>query len=292
LGLEEWKKENFFDIWLVVIGYFITYISLLIYSILRMKFTEKELDGYKMPDSIIGKNFSFLLLVVGFICIICFLLPWGYLPFNLQQLFLLLSRLFQPKPADYGSPHFSSIFWQFKLLFLKPKIAVPPSNNHLNIPSNVFVWILTALGILGVFFGIRERFFVKVFNILKEGFVKLIYSFLELGKEIGKGLVGIRPSFRSLPKMNLGERPKSIIGWILYYYKISLRLMAKKGMGKEIWETPYEYAKRISNLNPDISPFQREITEIFISTRYKNTNPRREWIESIKEKIKQMRKRL
>jgi hypothetical protein len=292
LGLEEWGKESFPNIWMIVMGYFIVYLSLLIYSILRMKFTEKELDGYKVSDSIIGRNFSFLLLIVGSICIICLLLPWGYSPFNLQQLFLLLNRLFQPKPVDYGSPKTSFLFWQFRLLFLKPKVVLPPPANSLNIPSNVLIWLLATFGILGIFLGIRERFFVKVFNVLKEGFVKLIYSFLELGKEIGRGFTGIRPTFKSLPKMKLRERPKSIIGWILYYYRISLSLMAKKGMGKEIWETPYEYAKRIDNLKPDISPFQWEVTEIFVSTRYKNTNPRKEWIESIKKKIKEIRKRL
>ena len=68
--------------------------------------------------------------------------------------------------------------------------------------------------------------------------------------------------------------------------------MSKKGIGKEVWETPYEYARRIGNLNSEISPIQWEITEIFVSTRYKNTNPPKEWIEGIKKRIKEIRKRL
>jgi len=292
LSLEEWKKENFSNIWIIIIWYFIAYLGLLIYSILRMRFTEKELDGYKISSSIIGKNFSFLLLTVALVFIVCLFLPWGYSPFNLEQLLLLLNKLFQPRPLDYGSPQISPLFWQLKLLFLRPKIVTPSPVTSLSIPKNVFMWFLVALSLFGIFLGIRERFFIKVFHILKEGFVRVIYSFLELGKEIGKGFIGIKSSSKNLPKINLGERPKSIMGWILYYYRVSLKIMSKKGIGKEIWETPYEYARRIGNLNSDISPFQWEITEIFVSTRYKNTNPQKEWIEDIKRRIKEIRKRL
>ncbi|MGC8717553.1 MAG: DUF4129 domain-containing protein [bacterium] len=292
LSIEEWKKEKFPNVWVVIVWYFIVYLSLLIYSILRMKFTEKELDGYKVSNSIIGRNFSFLLLTVGLVFIVCLLLPWGYSPFNLGQLLLLLNRIFQPKPLDYGFPQVSPLFWQLKLLFLKPYIATPHPASSLTIPKGILIWFLAGLGLLGIFLGIRERFFLKVVKILKEGFVRLFYSFLELSSEMIRGFASIKPSSKGLPKINLRERPKSIVGWIIYYYKVSLKLMSKKGIGKEVWETPYEYARRIGNLNSEISPIQWEITEIFVSTRYKNTNPPKEWIEGIKKRIKEIRKRL
>ena len=88
------------------------------------------------------------------------------------------------------------------------------------------------------------------------------------------------------------ERPSTVLGWIVYYYRLSLKIMAKKNLGKEKWETPYEYARRIESILPEIGVPYRELTEIFVTSRYKRVSPKKEWVSSMKEKIREVKEKL
>jgi len=126
---------------------------------------------------------------------------------------------------------------------------------------------------------------------LKEGFARLFYSVVEITKDL-RSLGKINVSEVRMPRLPVREKPTTLMGWIIYYYKVSLNLMAKKNLGKEVWETPYEYARRLGVLRPDIGDSYRELTEIFVTSRYKRITPKKDWVSTMKNKIKEVKEKL
>lgn len=287
----EWKREIPQHIWYIIILYFLTYIVFIWFGILRAKTTEKELDGHNINNTLLNKGLQIPLLLLLIVVISSIILPWGYSPLSLTSLGNFLARLFQPKPADYGTPLVTPFFWRFRTLFLRPRVSLPPPREPLHIPAYI-LWLLFSIGLtVALIFLIKVGFFSKIVSILKEGFARLVYSIVEMARDL-KSLGKMDVSSIRMPKLRLRERPTTLIGWIVYYYRVSLNLMAKKNLGKEIWETPYEYAKRIEYLRPDIGKSCWEITEIFVTSRYKRITPKRDWISIMKNKIREVREKL
>lgn len=287
----EWKREIPQYLWYIATLYFLLYLIFIWYGTLRVKITEKVLDGHIISN----KNFSgdlFLpVLILSSAFIFSLILPWGYSPLSLSKLGDFLARLFQPKPVDYGTPLINPLFWRLRLLYLRPRISTPNTPERLYIPNYIF-WAVLGIGISYLLILlIKTGFFSKVLSILKEGFARLFYSIIELSKEFGF-LKNINTSSIHLPKFISIERPSTILGWIVYYYRISLKIMAKKNLGKEKWETPYEYAKRIESLMPEIGVPYWKITEIFVTSRYKRITPQKEWISIMKGRIREVREKL
>ncbi len=289
--LWEWKKNIPEYLWYVVTLYFLLYLIFIWYGALRVRATEKELDGHIVSTVILNKGLSIPILLLVFVFSLSLLLPWGYSPLSLSKLGDFLARLFQPKPVDYGIPLINPLFWRFRLLYISPRISIPTSPERFIIPHFI-LWILLGIGgILGLIFLIRSGFFFRVFVMLKEGFTRIFYSIVEITRELGL-LKNIDISSVRLPKIVSIERPSTPLGWIVYYYRLSLKIMAKKNLGKERWETPYEYAKRIESMVPEISSSYWELTEIFVTSRYKRVSPKKEWIARMKEKIREVRGKL
>jgi len=287
----EWKKEIPEYLWYIVTLYFLLYLVFVWYGALRARTTEKELDGHIISNTIFSKGLSIPVLILAFGFLLSLLLPWGYSPLSLSKLGDFLARLFQPKPVDYGTPLVNPLFWRFRMLYIRPRISTPTSPQRIVIPHFI-LWILLGIGgILSLIFLVRSGFFSKVFVILKEGFTRLFYSIVEITKEL-RLLRNIDTSSIRLPRMVSIERPSTLLGWIIYYYRLSLKIMAKKNLGKERWETPYEYAKRIESMMPEVSVPYWELTEIFVTSRYKRDTPKKEWISKMKEKIREVKERL
>ncbi|MCX7795484.1 MAG: DUF4129 domain-containing protein [bacterium] len=287
----EWKKEIPDQLWYITILYFLVYLIFVWYGILKARITEKELDGHIISDKSFSKSLFLPILILSSVFFISLILPWGYSPLSLSKLGDFLARLFQPKPVDYGTPLVNPLFWRFRVLYLRPRIITPTTPERFYIP-NYILWMLLSIGIsFLVLLLVRIGFFAKVLSILKEGFVRLFYSIVEISKEFGFIKNINTPNIR-LPKLISIERPSTILGWIVYYYQLSLKIMAKKDLGKEKWETPYEYARRLESLMPVISAPYWKITEIFVTSRYKKTTPKKEWISNMKESIKEVRERL
>lgn len=287
----EWKREIPRHLWYLVMFYFLAYVVFMWFSVLRAKATEKELDGHNIDNNLLNRGLLISLTLLVIVVASSIILPWGYSPFSLANLGNFLTRLFQPKPMDYGVPLVTPFFWRFRTLLLKPNTSLPPPREPLHIPSYI-LWSLLSIGVTAILaFLIKIGFFSKILYILKEGFTRLLYSIVEMAREF-RPLNRIDTSLIRIPKVSLRERPTTLIGWIVYYYKVSLNLMAKKNLGKEIWETPYEYAKRIGSLRPDISNSYWELTEIFVTSRYKGITPKKDWISIMKNRIREVRERL
>lgn len=287
----EWKRDVPQNLWYIIMIYFLVYVVFVWYGFLRAKATEKELDGHCIANKLLGKSLQFPLLILGIVILSSIILPWGYSPLSLANLGNLLSRLFQPKPADYGSPLSNPLFWRFRVLFLRPKVVLPTPREPIHIPSYI-LWLLSGIGLtLLLIFLIKVGFFSKIFFILKEGFTRLFYSIVEIARDL-RTLGKIEMSPIRIPKLSLRERPTTLMGWIIYYYKVSLNLMAKKKLTKEVWETPYEYARKIETLKPEISNSYWELTEMFVAARYKGVIPQKSWISIMKNKIREVRQKL
>ncbi len=287
----EWKKDIPEYLWYIVTIYFLVYLVFLWYGLLRAKATEKELDGHTISSGIFTKGLSLPTLVLFFGLLISLVLPWGYSPVSLSKLGEFLARLFQPKPADYGSPLINPLLWRFRILYIRPRFSTPSNPKFIFIPHYI-LWTLLGIGIVfGMILLIRSGFFSRVLSILKEGFTRLFYSIGELAREL-RSLRNIGTSSIHLPRIISVERPSTILGWIVYYYRLSLKIMAKKNLGKEKWETPYEYARRVESVLPEIGVPYWEITEIFVTSRYKKVSPKKEWVSSMKEKIREVKEKL
>lgn len=287
----EWRKDIPEYLWFIVTLYFLLYLIFVWYGALRAKATEKELDGHIISNTVFSRGLSIPVLILASGFLLSLLLPWGYSPLSLSKLGDFLAGLFQPKPVDYGTPLINPLFWRFRMLYIRPRISTPTSPERIVIPHFILWTLLSIGGILSFIFLIRSGFFTKIFVILKEGFIRLFYSIVEITKEL-KLLRNIDTSSIRLPKMVSIERPSTLLGWIVYYYRLSLKIMAKKNLGKERWETPYEYAKRIESMVPEISTPYWELTEIFVASRYKRVTPKKEWISRMKEKIREVREKL
>lgn len=287
----EWKGEISEYLWYLVVLYFLVYLIFIWYGILKAKITEKELDGHIISNKNFGRSLFLPTLILSFVLFISLMLPWGYSPFSLSKLGDFLARLFQPRAADYGSPLINPLFWRFRILYLRPRIITPTTPERFYIPTYIF-WTILGIGIsFLLLLLIRIGFFSKVLSILKEGFARLFYSIVELSKEFGF-LKNINTSNIRLPKFISIERPSTVLGWIVYYYRLSLKIMAKKNLGKEKWETPYEYARRIESLMPEIGIPYWKITEIFVTSRYRRITPQKEWISLMKERIREVKEKL
>ena len=287
----EWKKDIPQHLWYVIMLYFLVYIIFVWYGLLRIKATERELDGHYVASKLLSKSLQLPIIVLSIVIISSIILPWGYSPLSLTSLGNFLARLFQPKPVDYGAPLPNPLFWRFRTLFPRPKMSLPPPGESIHIPPYV-LWILAGTGlILVLLFLIKKGFFSRVVSILKEGFARLLYSVVEITKDL-RSLGKINVSEVRMPRLPVREKPTTLMGWIIYYYKVSLNLMAKKNLGKEVWETPYEYARRLGVLRPDIGDSYRELTEIFVTSRYKRVTPKKDWISIMKNRIKEVKEKL
>jgi len=287
----EWKKDIPEYLWYMATFYFLLYLVFLWYGVLRARATEKELDGHTVSSGIFTRGLSIPILILLSGLLISLVLPWGYSPVSLSKLGEFLARLFQPKPADYGTPLINPLFWKFRIFYIKPRITPPTAPRSIYIPDYI-LWTLLGVGIaIGFLLLIRSGFFSRVISILKEGFTRLFYSIGELARGL-RSLMNMDTSSIHLPRMISIERPSTVLGWIVYYYRLSLKIMAKKNLGKEKWETPYEYARRIESILPEIGVPYRELTEIFVTSRYKRVSPKKEWVSSMKEKIREVKEKL
>lgn len=287
----EWKREIPEYLWYTATLYLLIYLIFIWYGVLRARVTEKELDGHIVSSKNFNKALFLPALILSSALLFSLILPWGYSPFSLSKLGDFLARLFQPKPVDYGAPLINPLFWRFRVLYLRPRVSVPTTPERFSIPGYI-LWILLGVGVsFLLIFLVRIGFFSKVLSILKEGFTRLFYSIVELSKEFGF-LKNIDTSNIRLPRFISIERPSTILGWIVYYYRLSLKIMAKKNLGKEKWETPYEYARRVESLMPEVGIPYWKITEIFVTSRYRGITPKKEWVSSMKERIREVRGKL
>ncbi|MBC7319669.1 DUF4129 domain-containing protein [bacterium] len=287
----EWKREIPEYLWYIVVLYFLVYLIFIWYGILRARITEKELDGHIVSNKNSSRALFLPALILSSALLFSLILPWGYSPFSLSKLGDFLARLFQPKPVDYGTPLMNPLFWRFRILYIRPRISIPTAPERLYIPSYI-LWALLGIGVsFLLILLVKAGFFSKVLSILKEGFARLFYSIVELSKEFGF-LKNIDTSNIRLPKFISIERPSTILGWIVYYYRLSLKIMAKKNLEKEKWETPYEYARRVESLMPEVGIPYWKITEIFVISRYRKVAPKKEWVSSMKERIREVKEKL